>query len=141
MRYRLRTLMILMGLGMSVPTIVWLGGGYFAVAIALYVGCVALAWRLWLSDPATRNDAKERTVELFHLTIRDLMWLTLVVGMGIGWWIADKEYRRRRYLDSDYQILKETIEQKGYQVIPGYRRVHLLPVAIPDGDPSTDNDP
>jgi hypothetical protein len=30
-----------------------------------------------------------------HFSIRDLLWLTLVVGMAVGWWI-DRSDRRFR---------------------------------------------
>jgi hypothetical protein len=24
---------------------------------------------------------------MFHFTIRDVLWLTVVVGLGVGWWV------------------------------------------------------
>jgi hypothetical protein len=31
----------------------------------------------------------------FRFTIRDLLWLTLGVGLAVGWWIDHKHYSRR----------------------------------------------
>jgi hypothetical protein len=28
----------------------------------------------------------------FRFTIRDLLWLTLVVAMGVGWWVSYRSY-------------------------------------------------
>jgi hypothetical protein len=53
-----------------------------------------------------------------RFSIRDLLWATLVVAMGLGWWIdrTELEERRRDTLDALYehgQILFRAYE-KGY---------------------------
>ena len=37
----------------------------------------------------------------FRFTIRDLLWLTLVVAMSVGWWL---DHRRRNEFLSRYVI-------------------------------------
>jgi len=37
----------------------------------------------------------ERTIHRFRFTIRDLLWLTLVVAMAVGWWIDRTKLDRR----------------------------------------------
>jgi len=32
---------------------------------------------------------------MFHFTIRDLLWLTLVVALAVGWWIDQRTKARR----------------------------------------------
>jgi hypothetical protein len=52
-----------------------------------------------------------------RFTIRDLLWLTLVIGMGIGWWID------RQQLVETNQKLAEPMEPYGteYGVNPAAR--------------------
>ena len=33
---------------------------------------------------------------MFRFTIRDLLWLMVVVGMGVGWWVESRACRRYR---------------------------------------------
>jgi len=33
----------------------------------------------------------------FRFTIRDLLWLTLVVAMGVGWWLDHQRLSEPRY--------------------------------------------
>ena len=37
---------------------------------------------------------------MFRFTIRDLLWLMVVVGMGVGWW-ADRYNRDREWVTTD----------------------------------------
>jgi len=39
-----------------------------------------LAWRVLNFGKLANGDA------MFRFTIRDVLWLTVVVGMGLGWW-------------------------------------------------------
>jgi len=32
---------------------------------------------------------------MFRFTIRDVLWLTVVVGFGVGWWLDDNALRTR----------------------------------------------
>ena len=33
---------------------------------------------------------------MFHFTIRDVLWLTAFVAMGVGWWLDHAGLSRRR---------------------------------------------
>jgi predicted negative regulator of RcsB-dependent stress response len=33
---------------------------------------------------------------MFKFTIRDLLWLTLVVALAIGWWVEHRYWEQRR---------------------------------------------
>ena len=47
---------------------------------------------------------------MFRFTIRDLLWLMVVVGMGCGWWI---EHRRQKGIEFKYDfLLNEYRKQK-----------------------------
>ena len=52
MRYRLRTLLILMAVAPPAAWLIWLGAAYAIVALIMYIGCAAIVKRLWLSDQA-----------------------------------------------------------------------------------------
>ena len=32
---------------------------------------------------------------MFKFTIRDLLWLTVVAALGVGWWVDRQQYVRR----------------------------------------------
>jgi hypothetical protein len=36
-----------------------------------------------------------------HFTIRDLLWLTLVVAMGVGWWLREQQLRSTLLMEVD----------------------------------------
>jgi hypothetical protein len=42
-------------------------------------------------------------VKLKHFSIRDLLWLTLVVALVVGWWI-DAVRRERKHFEETYQL-------------------------------------
>jgi hypothetical protein len=42
-----------------------------------------------------------------RFSIRDLMWLTLVVALSVGWWI---EHREQAEFDEYYPLLKRESE-------------------------------
>jgi hypothetical protein len=37
------------------------------------------------------TEAQAEVAMRFHFTIRDLLWLTLVVAMAAGWWLDNKK--------------------------------------------------
>ena len=37
-----------------------------------------------------------------RFTIRDLLWLTLVVALGVGWWVDHKKQQRYEILPVQY---------------------------------------
>lgn len=44
------------------------------------------------------------------LTLRDLFWLVLVCGMGLGWWV------NRSSQNHKWQKLREAIGEAGYSI-------------------------
>jgi hypothetical protein len=52
---------------------------------------------------------------MFRFTIRDVLWLTVVVAMGVGWWL---EFRRSptRQLEFRAAALESAIKGHGYTV-------------------------
>jgi DNA-directed RNA polymerase subunit RPC12/RpoP len=45
---------------------------------------------------------------MFRFTIRDVLWLTVVVALGVGWWA---EFRARREADIRYAAARQAIQQ------------------------------
>ena len=48
---------------------------------------------------------------MYRFTIRDVLWLTVLVALGLGWWL---ERRRANYFESDSAYLREAIARAGY---------------------------
>jgi hypothetical protein len=53
---------------------------------------------------------------MFHFTIRDVLWLTALVAMGLGWWTEWREANKARELDWNLKGLTELIKDEGYFV-------------------------
>jgi hypothetical protein len=49
---------------------------------------------------------------MFRFTIRDVLWLTVVVGLACGWWIE------RRKLQSDNLQLRSELIKVGFRLVP-----------------------
>src|SRR5260221_8520694 len=103
MRYRLRTLLIVLAMGLALLQ--------FAIFMIPYdvempAGTVGTAWFLCLDFvsyvvPAVQISALtialtirddsfsniQSPAPMFRFTIRDLLWLLVVVGMGVSWWV------------------------------------------------------
>ena len=54
---------------------------------------------------------------MFRFTIRDVLWLTVVVALCFGWW-AENRYLAHRTGVLSYQLdaLKRLIERQGFEV-------------------------
>lgn len=71
---------------------------------------------------------------MFRFTIRELVLLTLVVAMGVGWWL---ERAKARQLESQVWFLSRAIEFEGYRAVGGnlgpylVKRDELRPTASP----------
>jgi len=44
---------------------------------------------------------------MFRFTIRDVLWLTVVVGLAIGWWLTG---RRLSDVDAKRQVLQSKVD-------------------------------
>ena len=67
---------------------------------------------------------------MFRFTIRDVLWLTVVVGMGVGWWIQvakDRAVTRQNdfmiehevnapgiWMDGNSRVLQFEKDKRGY---------------------------
>jgi hypothetical protein len=49
---------------------------------------------------------------MFRFTIRDVLWLTIVVALGVGWWLDQRQLRiqNRQYLEDQVRA-KEQMQQ------------------------------
>jgi len=50
---------------------------------------------------------------MFRFTIRELVLVTLVVGMGVGWW---QERRRANRLESYNRFVLQAVTRSGYEL-------------------------
>jgi hypothetical protein len=55
---------------------------------------------------------------MFRFAIRDLLWLTVVVALGVGWW---KEHQRAEHATA-LAIQKSQLEQINAAAIAAWRR-------------------
>jgi hypothetical protein len=73
---------------------------------------------------------------MFRFTIRDVLWLTVVVGMGVGWWV---DHRR---LDSENGKWRGEVFKLGFRLIPlesftqGTERIAEISKASKESPPS-----
>ena len=49
---------------------------------------------------------------MFRFTIRDVLWLMVVVGLAGGWWVADRRWRKRDYDEHMrfHQVLSDILD-------------------------------
>jgi hypothetical protein len=95
MRYRLGTLLIILAVAPPVLAWFWLNRQWFVLA-----GCFG-----WCSCELLRNclvnDASKEP-PMFRFTIRDVLWLTIVIGvaltLGLGWW-SESVRRKQAWLE------------------------------------------
>ena len=53
---------------------------------------------------------------MLRFTIRDVLWLTLVVGLAVGWWV-DKERSAELLAEQEQKAQNATIKALGYATI------------------------
>ena len=46
---------------------------------------------------------------MIRFTIRDLLWLMVVVGLGVGWWLDHRKLLQLEAQRQSYQALSETL--------------------------------
>ena len=59
---------------------------------------------------------------MFRFTIRDVLWLTVLVGLAVGWWV---DHRSKSVAADAFHSLKFLLEVRGYQVNVKDRTVTL----------------
>jgi hypothetical protein len=119
MGYGLCMLVVLMAVALPAMALTWIGGGYFAVVVAFYVGCVAIVKRLLFADaPLRRKDPGIRRKRpaigsLHRFTIRDVLWLTVVVALSVAWWVDNKRIDKTvAQLEKEGKLLREALEDE-----------------------------
>ena len=71
---------------------------------------------------------------MFHFAIRDLLWLTLVVGLGIGWWLEHR-IADTRLREAVTNVACRWSDEVGHTVrfsVKGIRGTHSFAVGLPD---------
>ena len=54
---------------------------------------------------------------MFRFTIRDTLWLTVVVALGVGWWIDHRTQRAERLeAVAMRHLVEHYLGQEGYKV-------------------------
>jgi len=51
---------------------------------------------------------------MFRFTIRDVLWLTVVFGLAVGWWV---HYRQYEFWDRRGALLDMQLRATGWDVI------------------------
>jgi hypothetical protein len=70
---------------------------------------------------------------MFRFTIRDVLWLTVVVALGVGWW-AERQAKERAVLRYEVarQSMRQAAELLGASLVEkdgnvvGYRGMHFV---------------
>jgi hypothetical protein len=74
---------------------------------------------------------------MFRFTIRDLLWLTVVVALAMGWWVEHRFLLSRlKEADGNWYYLSRAIWESGYDVEVGPDQKQRL---IPRPPQSTEN--
>jgi hypothetical protein len=54
---------------------------------------------------------------MFRFTIRDVLWLTAVIALAIGWLAENRHMRRRAHIQAiQLELLKDTLEKNSFEV-------------------------
>jgi hypothetical protein len=113
---------------MSLWPSVWLYPTRSAMILG-YAGVVAtvsaFAIGTWIDQPE-RNPK----LPMFRFTIRDVLWLMVVVALACAWWGEHSRAKGLARAQSAFEMLSEQISSDGYKAtIVG----NSLMVAFPDG--------
>jgi hypothetical protein len=64
---------------------------------------------------------------MFRFTIRDVLWLMVVVGIGAGWWVDHSMYiRELNEANGKWYNLSRAIWESGFDVDPN-QKWRLIP--------------
>jgi hypothetical protein len=69
---------------------------------------------------------------MFRFTIRDVLWLTVVVAMGLGWFVdsstkREKQVRIWREAMEVCEEMRKAADARGYRFVGGSRGLTLQP--------------
>jgi hypothetical protein len=71
-------------------------------------------------------------MKLPRFTLRNLIWLVLIVAMGLGWWIQSREsqhqldLQRQQYEESTRALVIRLMSHGGYMVDHDHRGRYML---------------
>ena len=69
--------------------------------------------------PAIPSDKSWSFHNMFRFTIRDVLWLTVVVAMGIGWWLDHRQFSPTdRVIFKEIKRQSKDIEWQSYPPLP-----------------------
>ena len=68
---------------------------------------------------------------MFRFTIRDVLWLTVVVAIVCAWWI---EWRRERLANQRIEVLESEVEQSRFVAKSLYDDLDRIERALPSYD-------
>ena len=64
---------------------------------------------------------------MLRFSIRDVLWLTVVVGLAVGWWIDHRVlFTELNRNDRNWYDLSRSIWESGFEVDPN-QKWHLIP--------------
>ena len=81
--------------------------------------------RVHRTNGVTTSKLIKKLFPMLRFTIRDLLWLMVVVGMGVGWWVDHKAAMHTRQLDWELQSLVGLVEERGFGVVIDSRGVRV----------------
>jgi hypothetical protein len=71
----------------------------------------------------------KKALPMFRFTIRDVLWLTVVVGMAVGWWLDNHHDNNRRQATLAHaERLRDTLAagKRAYQIArDNYYRLNM----------------
>src|SRR5262245_13346251 len=68
-------------------------------------------------QPIRHNPYAPSAMTMFRFTIRDVLWLMVVVGLAVGWWIERGTLQNQREdARRDWYDLTRSIDDSGYEV-------------------------
>ena len=81
---------------------------------------------------------------MFRFTIRDLLWLMVVVGLAVGWWterrqlrmqLMDERESRSEWIDQNRELRMAIYKITGKLPMSGYKASTGEPTYSPPPDP------
>jgi hypothetical protein len=75
----------------------------------------------------------------FRFSIRDLLWVTLVIGIGLGWWIDRKRLQREAYEAYEIEKLAVKFLDRAREMNPDMNLPSLF-ISHAPVDPDSDDD-
>jgi hypothetical protein len=80
---------------------------------------------------------------MFRFTIRDVLWLTVVLALAMAWWVHGQQMHRaymrseeqRRIAEIDYDMFQAAAKAEGYHLIYVHGGPVLSRFELPEPEP------